>query len=81
MNTKLMATVLLAIAASGCSGGGDRDSSSMPPVSGPPPLSSVDAFTQAVQSLVASSSDAATSQEIDGIAAVDADAADPIAIY
>jgi hypothetical protein len=57
-------------------------SSSEPaPATGGSPPPAVDSFTQSVQTFTASSSDHAAPMPIDGIAVVDADHAQPIAVY
>lgn len=78
MNSLKVTAALLAAASllSGCGGSGER----APSVGGPPPPV-VDSFTQSVQAFTASASDHAAPMPIDGIAAVDADYAQPVAIY
>ena len=77
--SRFKATAALVVAASVLSACGS--SSAPAPAMGGLSPPAVDSFTQSVQTFTASVSDHAAPMPIDGIAAVDADLAQPIAVY
>ena len=75
MKTRARIALLLAFAGivAGCGSSGERSAATPPPTA-------VDAFTQTVQGVLATTSDTAMPMNIDGIAAVSSDSAPPVGL-
>ena len=75
MKTTLRIAIGLAVSSliAGCGGSGESTTGMTPPIS-------VDAFTQSVQGVVATTSDTALPISIDGIAATGSDNAPPVGL-